>query len=123
MALRWKEFRDKVRPQGMLIEMDFPEKSVSMGIEDVRAEIIKRLKNKSLLKNLLVQLVQVFGVSFSLSELKTVMKGLEKENQIVVTRVPVKRPSGHRITGWEHTGRDGYTVNVERSSQWQQTLL
>ena len=27
------------------------------------------------------------------------------------------------ITGWDHTGRDGYTVKIERNPQWQQTLL
>lgn len=123
MARRWQKFRDKVRPQGMLIEMDFPEHSAGMGTENVRAEILKRLDNRTLLKDILIQLIQEFGVSFPLSELKAVMKGLEKENQLVVTRVPDKHPSGRRIAGWDHTGRDGYAVYVERSAQWQQSLL
>lgn len=123
MNKRWREFRDRVRPQSVLFEMDFPEQSVGMGLEDVQTEILTQLDSQTSLKHLLVKLVQVFGVSFSLSKLKDVMKRLEKENQITVIRTPDKGPSGRPITGWDHTGRGKYTVYVERSAQWQQNLL
>jgi len=116
MALRWKEFRERVRPQGVLFEMDFPENVVGIGVGNVRAKIINHLTNRTPLKNLLVRLVLDFGVSFSLSELKNVMKELEKENQIIVTRIPDKKPSGRLIKGWDHTGRNRYSVYLERSN-------
>jgi len=123
MARRWKEFRERVRPQGVLFEMDFPEQTVRMGVDDVGEQILGALDKRTPLKELLVQLVGRFGVSFSLSELTALMKTMAKENDIKVTRVPEKTASGRPITGWDYTGRDGYTVYIERSAQWQRTLL
>lgn len=123
MALRWKEFRDKVRPQQMLIEMDFPEQTVGMSRHDIQMRILNLLDKRISLKDLLVHLIRDFGVSFSLSELKKEMQDLQKEKRILVIRSPEKHPSGRTITGWDHTGRDGYTVQIERNPQWQQNLL
>ncbi len=123
MARRWKEFRESVRPQGVLFEMDFPDQTVKRGVDDVREHILGALNGRTPLKELLVQLVQRFGVSFSLSELTAVMKTMAKQNDIKVLRVPELLPSGKPITGWDYTGRDGFTVYIERSVQWQRTLL
>lgn len=123
MALRWKEFRDEARPQPVLFEMDFPQQIAGLGIDAVDREIINFVHNRISLKILLVHLVQIFGVSFSLSELKNAVKRTVEENRLAVTRVPDKKPSGRPIAGWDHTGRNHYDVYVERSAQWQQDLL
>lgn len=123
MARRWKEFRERVRPQGLLFEMDFPEQTAKGGVDDVREHIVEVLDRRTPLKALLVQLVRSFGVSFSLSELTTLMKTMANENDIKVIRVPEKAASGKPITGWDYTGRGGYTVYIQRSAQWQRTLL
>lgn len=123
MARRWKEFRERVRPQGLLFEMDFPEQRVERGVDDVREHILEVLDKRTPLKELLVLLVRAFGVSFSLSELTTVIKTMSKDNDVKVTRMPEMSPSGKPFTGWDYTGRHGYAVHIERNAQWQRTLL
>ncbi|MBU0678235.1 MAG: three-Cys-motif partner protein TcmP [Verrucomicrobia bacterium] len=123
MNKRWCEFRDKVRPQGVLFEMDFPEMQACVTDVDVEKCILDSLDERKTLNALLVCLVDTFGVCFSTSELKDRMKKLEKDNKLGVVRLPAKNESGKAYRGWDHTGRGGYQVFVERSAQWQQNLL
>ncbi|MBC8478749.1 three-Cys-motif partner protein TcmP [bacterium] len=122
MALRWKEFREGARPQDLLFEMDFPERSATIGTVDLQNEIIKQTTSSMLLKDLLVQIVGVFGVSFSFSEIKDLLKTLEKKEQIKVVRIPDTGPSGRKFRGWDHTERSGCKLYIERGVKWQQAL-
>lgn len=123
MNNRWREFRDRVRPQPVLFEMDFPETQPCVADKDVEERILSLLDEKTALSGLLVSLIDTFGVSFSTIELKNRIKKLEKEKRLVVTRLPAKNESGKAYKGWEHNGRGGYQLFVERSARWQRTLL
>jgi len=127
MNKRWQEYRESKRPQDVLFEMDYPDRKMDP-FSDARTEsVLKTLDERTRrikLKDLLVRLIEEYGVCFSTSQHTDALKKMEQQRAIVVCREPSVTPSGKPRRGWDHTGRNGYSVFIERGNlPWQPGLL
>lgn len=123
MHKRWANFRDEARNhQSPLFECDFPDPTKQKDCWQIEDKIISHLSHEMDLKALLITLVQELGISFSTSEYKEVLKKMEKDGTIDVTRKPAKTPTGRSSASWDHT-RNDFSVTVSRREKWQQSLL
>ena len=123
MNKRWSEFRDRVRPQQVLFEVDYPDGHTCDNSLDKDACILGLLDKKIQLGILLARLIDKYGVWLSTSEWKNHLKLMEKSGSILIKRYPPSGISGVAYRGWDHTDRGGYQLYVERNAQWHQTLL
>ena len=123
MNKRWSEFRNRVRPQSVLFEVDYPDGQTWDSSCNKDQCILGILDKKIQLNTLLARLLDKYGVWLSTSEWKEHLKQMEKSGSIVVNRHPPSSLTGVAYRGWDHTDRGGYKLFVERNAQWQQTLL
>jgi three-Cys-motif partner protein len=122
MNKRWASFREEARDkQSPLFECDFPDPSKQQACWNVEEKIFSLIDRDIELKELLIRLVQEFGINFSISEFKQYLKKMEND-QIDVKRFPAITPTGKPSTSWDHTKTD-FTVKISRRRQWQQPLL
>lgn len=121
MNKRWAAFREEARDkQSPLFECDFPDPSKQANWH-VEKKILSLIDAEIELKELLVKLVQEFGINFSTSEFKHYLKQMEND-QIEVRRFPATTQTGKPSTSWDHT-KTGFSIKISRRAQWQQPLL
>ena len=121
MNKRWAAFREEARDkQSPLFECDFPDPSKQSNWH-VEKKIVSLIDTEIELKELLVKLVQEFGINFSTSEFKHYLKQMEND-QIEVKRFPATTQTGKPSTSWDHT-KTGFSIKISRRAQWQQPLL
>lgn len=122
MNKRWAAFREEARNyQSQLFECDFPDPAKQRACWNLEDRIVSFINEDIDLKELLVKLVQEFGISFSMTEYKDCLKKMEG-NQIDVMHFPPITPTGKTSTSWDHTRTD-FKVRIIRRTQWQQSLL
>lgn len=122
MNKRWIQFREESRDnQSFLFECDFPDPTKLYDCWNVEAKIVSLIDGNIELKELLVRLVQIFGISFSTTDFKKYLKDMEN-NRIEVKRSPATTPTGKPSTSWDHTKSD-FSIRISRRAQWQQPLL
>lgn len=121
MNKRWSAFREEARDkQSPLFECDFPDPSKQANWH-VEKKIISLIDTEIELKELLVKLVQEFGINFSTSEFKHYLKQMEND-QIEVKRFPATTKTGKPSADWSHS-KTGFSIKISRRAQWQQPLL
>lgn len=122
MNKRWVAFREEAsNNQSYLFEMDFPDPSKQFDCWRVEEKIASLLDSEIELKDLLVELVKHFDISFSTGDYKTKLKGMEG-NQIVVKRDPAFTTTGKARSSWDHMSKD-FSIKISRSSECQTSLL
>jgi len=122
MNQRWGSFREEARNyQSYLFEIDFPDPSKLSDCWEIEKKIMSLVDGEVELKNLLVSLIEHFGISFSTNELKNHLKSMSG-NQIVVKRTPAITATGKASSSWDHM-KKGFTIKISRSPEWQPSLL
>lgn len=122
MNKRWADFRKEARNhQSPLFECDFPDPSKQQDCWKIEDKICSHIDQEIGLKELLVNLVQDLGISFSTAEYKDYLKKMEND-RIEVTRTPPTTPTGRPSTSWDHTSKE-LTIKISRRTQWQPPLL
>lgn len=122
MNKRWVAFREEARNnQSYLFEMDFPDPSMQFDCWRVEEKITSLLNSEVELKDLLVELVGHFGISFSTGDYKNYLKTMTG-NQIVVKRDPELTATGRACTSWDHMSKN-LSIKISRSAEWQPSLL
>ncbi|MCK4760750.1 MAG: three-Cys-motif partner protein TcmP [Candidatus Aminicenantes bacterium] len=104
MNKAWKEILDNARG-GMKIlfeEFLFPDMTV-MSHFDVEADILNSLsvEREILYEDLLVKLIEKYGISYYEKEYREKIKGFEKKNKLVVRRNPPHTPKGKPSRSWD----------------------
>lgn len=101
MNKKWKKILDDERGgQVVLFEYDFPDLSLGKGF-DLEQDIITILKKQSgsiLLKDLIVKLIQKYGISFSESHYKKVIKSMP----VRIVRNPEYTRTGKKATSLDY---------------------
>ncbi len=122
MNKRWVSFREEARNhQSYLFEMDFPDPSKQADCWKVEEKIMALIDDEVELKDLLVSLIEEFGISFSTSDYKNYLKTMTGK-QVVVNRDPAFTTTGRVSSSWDHTKKD-LSVKISRSPEWQPSLL
>lgn len=122
MNKRWDQFREEAHNnQSFLFECDFPDTTKLYDCWHVEEKIFSLIDNDIELKELLIKLVQIYGISFSTTDYKKYLKDMEN-NQLEVKRIPATTPTGKPSKSWDHTKRD-LSIRISRRSHWQQPLL
>jgi len=122
MNKRWSQFREEARNhQSLLFECDFPDTTKLYDCWNVEEKIYSLIDKDIELKELLIKLVQEYGISFSTADYKQYLKGMENK-RLEVKRMPATTPTGKPSTSWDHTKRD-LSIRISRRAQWQQPLL
>ncbi len=124
MNKRWGVFREEARNhQSPLFECDFPDPSKQSASWNLEKEIVSVIDDSDIeLKELLVRLVQKFGINFSTLDYKNCLKSMVG-NQIDLFRNPPLTPAtGKPSTSWDHTNKQ-LSIKISRRAQWQPPLL
>ena len=104
MNKKWKELLNTQRGgQLVLFEYEFPDLSIQPNF-DLKENILKILmehKKPLLLKELLVKLIEKYGISFSETEYKNKIRELEEES-IIIERKPEYTKTGAKTTSLEY---------------------
>jgi three-Cys-motif partner protein len=105
MNKAWKAILNNARG-GMKILFDeflFPDMTV-MSHFDVEADILNSLsaEREILYEYLLVKLIEKYGISYYEKEYRDKIKGFEKDNKLVVRRLPQLTPKGKTARSWDY---------------------
>lgn len=115
MNKRWSQFREEARNnQSLLFECDFPDATKLHDCWHIEEKIFSLIDKDIELKELLVKLAQIFGISFSTTDYKQYLKGMEN-NRLEVKRIPATTPTGKPRTSWDHTKND-FSIKISRRS-------
>lgn len=112
MSRTWKGFveRERQGQQALFEEIDFPDETI-IGIGKPNEVISDTLSTPHELKQLLVNLVEKYGICYSETELKDYCKRMEKDGVIIVKREPSRTPTGKTATSWDY---NKYKIILER---------
>ncbi len=105
MNKAWKEILNNARG-GMKILFDeflFPDMTVVSNF-DVEADIFNYLSaaGEILYEDLLVTLIEKYGISYYEKEYREKIKGFEKDNKLLVRRQPPLTPKGKPARSWDY---------------------
>lgn len=104
MNRKWKELRDTQRGgQKVMFEYEFPDPSIEPGF-DLKGgilNVLKEHKKSLLLKELLVELFENYGIAFSEKEYKDKLREMEG-NQVLVDRNPKYTSTGKKATSFDY---------------------
>lgn len=121
MAKAWNEFRDEQREgQGVLFEFEYATAVDSCTQDAVKQHILEVCQSEVLLVDLLVALIDHFGVNFTESQYKKIIE--EMRNETLEIRYDPPKIRGRRVSGLSFNNSD-YRVYVRRASTWQPQLL
>ncbi|BCG49112.1 hypothetical protein GEOBRER4_n4015 [Citrifermentans bremense] len=122
MNNRWASFREEARDrQSPLFECDLPDPNHLQAAWNIEENILSFINDEVELKELLVRLVEAFGISFSTRQYKEALKKM-KGNQVDVRWYPPETPTGKPRSSWDHTTND-FKIMISRRSGWQPSLL
>ena len=99
----WKAFVEKDRRGQRILfdDLDFPDYTGS-GYSKPDEFIWKLLSEPHELKDLLVKLIENYGIAYSESELISVCRGLDKSNKMLVERDPPLTPRGRKAMSFDY---------------------
>ncbi len=123
MCKRWRAFREEQRGgQQFLFELDHPTNVSDPSPEAMRQAILDCLPARRELSELLVCLINRFGVNYSESDYRSAIKELNG-GPLCIEHEPAHNPeTGRACTGLDYKNKH-YRVYLSRSSTWQQDLL
>ena len=103
MSRTWKAFvLNERRGQRVLFDdLDFPDYAAS-GFAKPDETIWNLLSEPYELKNLLVKLIEQFGIAYSESELINIVRRLVEANTIIVEREPSTTPTGRKAISYDY---------------------
>ena len=102
MNKKWKQMLENQRGgQQVLFDFEFSGVSSDELYENV---LLLVAKNSSgvLLRELIVKLIQKYGITFSESEYKEKIKQMEQDSDLIVDRVPATTPKGKPATAMDY---------------------
>jgi three-Cys-motif partner protein len=107
MNKKWKEIvGQQSNGQLALLDFEFPDSRLLQGF-DLQKDIMSFVSANSsgiLLKSLIVELIQKYGITFSESNYKGTIKQMEKDSDLVIDRDPPKtRKTGKTATSMDYT--------------------
>jgi len=123
MCKRWRQFREDQRGgQGVLFELDHATEAAEPSPEALRDAILDCVSVRRELSEVLVCLIERFGVNYSLSEYGAAFRELS-DGPIRIEHEPERNPkTGRQFTGLDYKSKD-YQVYLSRSDKWQPDLL
>jgi three-Cys-motif partner protein len=123
MCKRWRQFREDQRGgQGVLFELDHAKEAAEPSPEALRDVILDCVSVRRELSEVLVYLIERFGVNYSLSEYCMTLRKMS-EGPIRIEYDPEKNPAtGRRFTGLDYKSKK-YRAYISRSDKWQPDLL
>jgi hypothetical protein len=101
----WKRILEQDRAgQRVLFDIEFPDSSLCEGfnLEDDILAIIKKTNGELLMKELIVKLIQKYGISFSEKVYIQKLKKMEN-SKIEIERIPEYTPGGRRAISMDYT--------------------
>lgn len=115
MHKKWKEIVVNERGgQQVLFDFEFPNLTLSKGFdlhEDIIA-VASAHPSGIPLKNLIVELIQKYGITFSESHYKKTIRGMETSNELLIERVPpLTKKTGKPAISMDY---DEYMIVVRR---------
>lgn len=107
MNKKWKEIVDQQRNgQLALLDLEFPDLGLLKGF-DLKKDIMYFVSANSSgipLKNLIVELIQKYGITFSEPDYKKTIKQMEKDSDLVINRDPsLTRKTGKPATSMDYS--------------------
>jgi len=123
MSKRWRQFREEQRGgQGVLFELDYATEIPDSSPAAMRQAILACASERRELPDLLVCLIERFGVNFEVTDYSSTLKELSG-GPIRIEHEPKHNPeTGRRFTGLDYKSKK-YRIYVSRSEQWQADLL
>lgn len=105
MNRRWKELLSAQRGgQKVLFEYEFPDLSIqqNFNLEKDILNILQKHGFSVLMKELLVELIEKYGISFSEKEYKDKMREMGEKKLIIINRTPKYTPKGKEVTSLDY---------------------
>lgn len=104
MSRIWKELKNVQRSgQKALFEYEFPDQSIQPGfdLKEGILNIFKEYKRPILLEELLIKLIENYGIAFSKKEYNDKIRAMEG-NQILIDRIPSLTEKGKKATALDY---------------------
>lgn len=108
MNRRWKELLNAQRGgQKVLFEYEFPDLSIqqNFNLEKDILSILQKRSSSILMKELIVELIEKYGISFSEKEYKDKIREMEGKKLITIDRKPKYTPKGKEATSLDYRNR------------------
>ncbi len=117
MNKKWKEIIANQRGhQQVLFDFEFPDLALLKGF-DLHKDILSLVSDSSsgiLLKSLIVELIQKYGITFSESDYKKKIRSMEQDSVLIIGRVPpLTTKTGKPAISMDY---DEYEITVRRKS-------
>ena len=114
MNKKWNEIVANQRGgQQVLFDYEFPDLALLKGF-DLHKDILASVSANSsgiLLKSLIVELIQKYGITFSVSNYNKEILSMEKDSALIIDRVPALTPTGKRATAMDY---GEYKITIRR---------
>lgn len=114
MSKKWKEIIvNQRRNQQVLFDFEFPDVTLLKGF-DLRGDILSFVSvNNSgmLLKSMIVELMQKYGITFSESDYKKKILSMEQDSDLIIDRIPQLTKTGKQATSLDY---DKYKITVRK---------
>jgi hypothetical protein len=102
MNKKWKQMLENQRGgQQVLFDFEFPGVSADALHKNILSLVAENSSGVPL-KELIVELIQKYGITFSESEYKEKIKQMEQDSDFVVDRVPSMTPTGKPATSMDY---------------------
>lgn len=117
MKKKWNEIVESQRGgQQVLFDFEFPDLALLKGF-DLHKDILSLVSANSsgiLLKRLIVELIQKYGITFSESDYKKKIRSMEQDSGLIINRVPpLTTKTGKPAISMDY---DEYEITVRRKS-------
>jgi len=112
MSRVWREFvtQDRGGQTALFREIDFPDME-QLEAYDVTEDVLGLASERIELKELIVRLFAKYGITYSETELRNIIKEMESDGRLQIHRDPELTPTGRRATSLDYTK---YRIHVER---------
>ena len=104
MNKKWKQMQESQKDAQQVFDFEFPDYTASKGY-DLHKDILSLIAVKNFglpLRELLVELIQKYGINFSESEYKEKIKQMEQNSELNIDRVPSTTKTGKPATAMDY---------------------
>lgn len=106
MNKQWKHIVEEQRNgQMVLFEYDYPDRNIIKDFDVPKGVIsILEVQNGNIkLEDLYCKLIEQYGIAYSESDYSTVLKGMVKEQKVIIDRIPSTTPTGQPAKSFDYT--------------------